>query len=137
MKLSQAMVVGFVVAVVGLIGLVAPSIYVSLGWFSAVPPGLYVVAVVQLVIGLILLHAAPTSRSPVGLGVLGAFALVEAVVMPLLGRGTARSMASWWATQSDIALRLWAALELAVGVLIILSVAPPRRRPLRPAGSAA
>ncbi|MDF2697697.1 MAG: hypothetical protein K0S65_6080 [Labilithrix sp.] len=131
MKSSPAMVIGFVVAAVGLIGLIAPQTYVQLGWFWAEPPGLYVIAAIQLVVGLLLLRAAPSSRSPVGLGVLGAFALVEAVLMPLLGHGRTRAIAEWWGAQSTSFLRLWALLELALGVLIVCAVAPSRRG-LRP-----
>src|SRR5262245_54345653 len=129
---ALAMVIGFWIAAVGLIVLVAPDAYVRLGWFWAESPGIYIVAAVQLAIGLVLLRAAPSSRSPIGLGVLGAFALAEAVLMPLLGYGRTRAIAQWWGSQTFGSLRLWAALELAIGVLVVLAVAP-RRGPLRPA----
>jgi hypothetical protein len=130
-KSSLAMLIGLVIATVGIIGLISPQTYVRLGWFWADPPGLYVLAAIQLVIGLALLRAAPSSRSPVGLGVLGAFALAEAVLMPLLGRGRTHGIAQWWGSQTTGSLRLWALLELAVGVLIVCAVAP-RRRALPP-----
>lgn len=129
---SLAMVIGFVIAALGLLGLISPITYVRLGWFWAEPPGIYVVAAVQLAIGLVLVRAAPSSRSPVSLRVLGAIALAEAVLMPLLGQGRTRAIAQWWGSQTFGSLRLWAILELTIGVLVVLAVAP-RRRPLRPA----
>jgi hypothetical protein len=132
---SLAMVIGFLIAAVGLVGLISPDIYVRLGWFWAEMPGIYIIAVIQLVTGLVLVRAAPSSRSPVGLGVLGAFALAEAVLMPLLGHGRTRAIAEWWGSQTYGSLRLWALLELVIGALVVLAVAPRRRRALRPATS--
>jgi hypothetical protein len=129
-----ATVVGLVIAALGIVGLVSPATYVALGWFWAEPPGLYIVAAVQLVCGLALVRAAPTSRSPVGLGVLGSVALAEAVLLPLLGHGRTRAIAQWWGSQTSWTLRLWAVLEIAIGVLVVLAVAP-RRRPVRHATS--
>ncbi len=133
---SLALVIGFVIAAVGAVGLISPETYVRLGWFWAESPGIYIVAVVQLLIGIAFVRAAPSSRSPVGLGVLGAFALTEAVLMPLLGHGRTHAIAQWWSSQSFGTLRMWALLELAIGVLVVLAVVP-RRRGLRPATTSA
>jgi hypothetical protein len=127
---TLARVAGFIIAGLGVIGLIAPSSYVQLGWFWAESPGLYLVSAVQIVIGFVLLRAAPSSRSPIGLGVIGAFAIVEAVLVPLLGHGRARAVAHWFGSQAMGTLRLWAMLELAIGILIVLAVTP-RRPPLR------
>ena len=132
---SLAMVIGFILAALGIIGLISPDTYVRLGWFWAEPPGIYIVPAVQLVMGLVLLRAAPSSRTPVGLGVLGAFALAEAVLMPLLGHGRTRGIAHWWGSQTYGSLRLWALLELAIGILVVIAVLPSRRA-LHPATSA-
>lgn len=127
---SLAMVIGIVIAALGIIGLISPDTYVRLGWFWEESPGLYIVAAVQLVIGLVLIRAAPTSRSPLGLGALGVLALIEAVFMPFLGHGRIHAIAHWMSSQSPSFLRLWGLLELAVGILIVSAVAP-RRRVLR------
>jgi hypothetical protein len=121
------MVIGFVICAVGIIGLLSPQTYAQFGSFWEDAPALYLLAVIQLVVGLVLFSAAPRSRSPVGLGVLGAFALVEAILMPLMGPGRAHAIAHWWTSQSSSFLRLWGALELAVGILIVCAVAPSRR----------
>lgn len=134
MKSSLAMLVGIVITAFGLVGLISPHSYVRLGWFWETSPGVYIVAAIQLVIGLVLIRAAPTSRSPLGLGAFGVIALVEAVFMPLLGHGRVHAIAHWWESQSPSFLRLWGLLELAIGVLIVWAVAP-RRRALRAAPS--
>jgi len=122
------MVVGFVIVVVGVVGLIAPETYVRIVTFWAESPGIYIITAIQVVIGVVLLRAAPTSRSPVALGVLGAFALAEAVLMPLLGHGRTRAIVHWWGSQTFGSLRFWAVLELAIGILVLVAVAPRRLR---------
>ena len=122
-----AVVVGIIIAVVGLVGLLSPDTYVRLGWFWATSQGLYIVAAIQLACALILLSAAPSSRSPVGLGVVAGVTLVEAVAMPLLGPARDRAIAEWWGSQTAGFIRLWALLELVVGILVVCAVAPGRR----------
>jgi hypothetical protein len=131
---SLAMLAGFAIAAAGIVGLVSPDAYARLGWFVAEPPGVYLLAVVQLAIGIVLLRAAPSSRSPVGLGALGVVALAEVVLMPLIGHGRAHALAQWWGRQAPGSLRLWALVELTLGVLVVLAVLPRRGlRAVRPA----
>jgi hypothetical protein len=131
-KSYLAMLIGLAIAAVGLVGLVSPPTFARLGGLLAESPAIYVVIIVQLVVALVLLTAAPASRSPVGLGIVGALALAEAVLLPLLGPGRARGIAEWWEAQSHANLRFWALIELSLGVAVAL-MASPRRRALRPA----
>lgn len=130
-----AMLVGIVMAAVGLLGFLSPHTYVRLAWFWENSPGLYIIAAIQLVVGIVLIRAAPTSKTPLGLGALGVIALIEAVFMPLMGHGRAHVVADWWTHQSPAFLRMWGLLELAVGTLVAWAAAP-RRHELRPAASA-
>jgi uncharacterized protein YjeT (DUF2065 family) len=127
MRSSLAMLVGFAIAAFGIVGLISPHTYARLGSLWEASPGLYIAAAIQLVIGLVLIRAAPASRSPFALGALGVIALIEAVMMPLLGHGRAHAIAHWWESQSESFLRMWGLLELAIGVLIVCAVAPSRR----------
>lgn len=126
--------IGLVIAALGLLGLSSPVTYARLGIFWTTPPVLYVVTVIQVLLALVLLRAAPSSRSPVGLGIVGALVLVEGLLMPLLGLGRAHALAEWWGSQSAGLLRIWALVELGVGILVVCAVAPSTR-PLRPVAS--
>lgn len=126
MKSPLAMVVGIVIAALGFIGLLSPDTYVRLGAIWESSAGVFTIAAIQLVIGIVLILAAPASRSPFGLGALGVLATIEAVLMPMLGHGRAHAIAHWWTHQSPSFLRLWGLLELAIGVLIVCAVAPHR-----------
>ena len=132
LSLSLAMFVGVLLVALGVAGFIVPNVFVQLGWFWATDVGLYVSAALDILIGLVLLAAAPSSRSPVGLSVFAAFSLIGGVLTPFLGQGRAYSHATWWAAQGPLVLRMWATLVLAVGVLIICA-AVPRRRALRTA----
>ncbi|OJY30224.1 MAG: hypothetical protein BGO98_26150 [Myxococcales bacterium 68-20] len=132
MKSSLAVLVGFLIAAMGLVGLIVPSVFVRLGWAWATVPGIYVSAAIDIVVGLVLIRAAPRSRSPVGLGVFAAVSLIGGVITPFLGLARMYAAARWWSGQSPTILRLWALFELTVGVLIVCAVVP-RRRALRPA----
>lgn len=121
------MIVGIAIAALGLLGLVSPSSYVRLGWFWAQSPGLYIAAVAQFVMGLVLLRAARSSRSPGGIAAVGVFAIVEAFLAPMLGFGRTQAIAKWWAGQTPGTLRLWGLIGLAIGVLVVVTVTPRRR----------
>ncbi len=133
MKLSSslAVIVGLVIALTGVAGILVPQVLVQLGWLWATPVGHYVSAALDIVAGLILLKAAPSSRSPVALSVFAAITLIAGVLTPFLGHAREVAYATWWSNQGAGILRLWAVFLIAVGILIIVSVAP-RRRMLRP-----
>ncbi len=128
---SLAVLVGLGTAVMGVAGLIAPDVLVRIGWLWTTPAGLYASAVLDLLAGLVLLKVASSSRSPVAMSVLGAVTLLGGILTPFLGHARALTYARWWANQDPVFLRLWAALLLVVGVLIVTAVTP-RRRTLRP-----
>lgn len=125
------MIIGLVTALVGVAGLIAPHVLVELAWLWATPSGLYASAALDILAGLVLLKVAHSSRSPVSLSVFGGITLVGGVLTPFLGHARTVAHARWWSAQSPVILRLWGVLLLAIGVLIVVAVAP-RRRMLRP-----
>jgi hypothetical protein len=125
-----ALLAGFAMAAIGVVGLISPQAFVRLGWFWAEPPGVFVVAAAQLAIGLVLIRAAPSSRSPGALAAFGVVALVESLLILPIGHGRAHALALWWGSQPSGILRVWALVELTIGVLVVLAVLPRRRAPL-------
>jgi hypothetical protein len=91
------------------------------------PRGLYAIAVLRVGIGLVLMLAAPISRSPKTLRVLGAVAIVAGITTPLFGVGRARAIVDWETTQGTALLRVVAALVVALGGFIAFAVAGGRR----------
>jgi hypothetical protein len=80
---------------------------------------LYWVSGLRVLLGGVLIAAAPATRLPgfvLGLGVL---LMLAGASVPFLGEARIRAMADWWGAQSDSALRTWGALAGLVGAVLI------------------
>jgi NAD(P)-dependent dehydrogenase (short-subunit alcohol dehydrogenase family) len=91
------------------------------------PVGLYAVAALRVGIGLVLMLAARTSRTPKILCAFGAVVLVAGLATPLFGVERARAIFDWEATQGNALIRVGAGLVLAIGGFIAFAVAAGRR----------
>ena len=133
---SAAMLVGLLMLVLGVLGVLVPDTFLLIGRRAATPVGLYVTALARVGIGLVLIQAAPASRAPLGLRVLGAMTFVAGLVTPLFGVERARAYLDWWAAQGPGVLRLWALVMVAFGVFVAYAVTDGHRAALRRARSA-
>lgn len=117
-----ALLVALVVVLVGIVGIVVPDRLLSVGQRVLTTGGLYAIAVLRIGIGLVLWLAAPMSRAPRTLRVLGAVTIVSGLATPLFGVERARAVVDWEATQGTALLRAGAALLLGLGVFIASAV---------------
>jgi hypothetical protein len=122
-----ALLVGLLIAVEGLMGLVIPGAFVSMVRFFQLPPVLYVAAVVRVLIGVVLVRAAPASRAPIVLRILGFVVVIGGLLTPFVGARLAERVLGWWTTGGTGVVRMWAGFALVVGVIILYAVAPKRR----------
>jgi hypothetical protein len=122
-----ALLIGFVILVLGLIGLFVPERLVPLSNRLITPQGLYFAMAFRLAIGVVLLRAAPDSRAPTALRVLGWLVIVSGVITPFIGVERARAMVDWWTARGQVLLRLWAAVAIAFGGFILYAVRGRRR----------
>jgi hypothetical protein len=123
---SLAILVGLLIVALGLVGIVAPGVLVTLGLHAVTPVGLYVVAALRVVIGLVLLGASSASRMPRTLRVCGIVALAAGLTTPFLGVERARVIMNWWLAGAPLVMRLWALLAVAFGSFLIYAVAGRR-----------
>jgi hypothetical protein len=130
---SMALLVGILIVVLGLVGAVTPEALVTIGQRSVTSAGLYVVAAVRVVIGLVLLGASSASRMPRTIRVIGIVVLVAGLTTPFLGVERARVIMNWMLAPGLVVMRLWALLAMAFGVFIIYAVGNTRDR-IRTAG---
>ena len=84
-----AMALGFVVAAIGVLGVAAPLVLLEFGRLLQSANALYIVAALRIVFGVILLWAAPNSRTPRTLRILGIFIII-AGLLTLIGVVTVR-----------------------------------------------
>lgn len=121
-----ALVLGFVMAAIGVLGVGAPQSLLAVLRAILTPLGLYVLGGVRIAIGIVFLMAAPSSRAPRFLLVLGVVAVIGGLITPLFGVERAHAILDWWAGRSPGAVRLWAGVAIALGGGIVYAVAPRR-----------
>jgi hypothetical protein len=121
------MIIGFAVAGLGLIGLVAPSLLLDIGKSLLTQGGLYAVAAVRLAFGLLLLFSARVSRMPRTLRVIGIVIIIAGLSTPLFGVERSASMFNWLSIQGSALVRIMAMFAVAFGVLVVYAVTPRRR----------
>jgi len=112
---------------IGLMALVAPDRFLSAAEYTVTPKGLYVIAALRVIFGLVLLGASSASRLPKTLRVFGAVALIAGLTTPLLGVERARAIFNWSSIHGTGLIRVWGAIALAVGGLIAYAFAGRRR----------
>lgn len=111
----------------GLLGLSMPDPFVGLVGAFQVPPVLYIAAVVRVAIGVILVLAAPRSRTPLALRVIGWIIFAGGVLTPIIGVAFAESILAWWKQGGPSIVRMWAGVALLLGTFIVYATFPKGR----------
>ena len=124
-----ALLIGFFVMAVGLVGIVAPSALVSVGEYAVTRIGLYVVGALRIGIGIVLIKVASTSRAPNALRVFGIIALVAGLTTVVVGVDRARALLAWESALGPAFIRFGAGVALVFGGFIAFAVRSSREQP--------
>jgi hypothetical protein len=119
-------IVGLTVAGLGLIGLVTPSRLLDFGQSLLTQNGLYAVAAVRVVFGLLLVFGARASRMPQTLRVIGSVIIIAGLLTPLFGVARSESMFNWLSAQGLAFVRVVALFAIALGALVVYAITPRR-----------
>jgi hypothetical protein len=84
--------------------------------------GIWAAAGVRVAFGVAAWSAAPASRTPVVLQVLGVVSIVSGIALPLLGPSRFAAVVSWWERRSVGFTRGWAGVACALGAFLLWSV---------------
>jgi hypothetical protein len=122
-----ALFIGAVMICIGVIGLAAPGRFVMGAEYSLTPRGLYIIAGLRIVVGIVLLIAASASRLPTTMRVFGAIAVVAGLTTPLVGLDRARAIFAWSSTYGTSVIRVWGVIALLAGAVIAFAFAGSRR----------
>ena len=122
-----ALSIGLLIVVQGIVGLAVPEVFVGIVRTLQAPPVIYFAAFIRFVFGVVLFAAAPRSRAPLVLRVLGLLISLGGLLTPFIGVSFARVILDWWADPASV--RVWAAAALCLGVLIVYATMPARRAP--------
>jgi hypothetical protein len=119
-----AVVIGLLLAALGGLGVASPDRLLALIRSVQTPGGLYSAAGLRLLLGVALLMAGPTSKSPEVVRIFGILALIAAVLTPLIGLERFGTLVDWWWGQGTTVIRVWAMLPLALGLYLAWAVLP-------------
>jgi hypothetical protein len=121
-----ALFIGVFIAALGMLGIAVPEVFLRTVRVFQTPPAIYLAAVIRGVFGVVLVLAAPVSRAPRVLSVLGFLIIMGGLLTPFVGLRGAEVVLEWWSAGGPAFVRLWAGVALAIGVFIVYAVA--RRR---------
>jgi hypothetical protein len=121
-----AVMLGFIVATIGAVGVVAPSVLLDLGDSLINPTVLYIAAGVRVFFGAVLLWVAAASRTPKTLRVIGALLVLAGVFTPFFGIEHSREMVDWVLAQGLMFTRAWAGVAVGLGLFIVYATTGPR-----------
>jgi len=115
---------GFALAIllVGVLGLASPEALMSFVRRWQTPSGIWAAAGFRIAFGVALWLAAPSSRVPVALQLLGAVSALSGIALPLLGLARFAAILSWWERRSVGFRRAWAGAACAFGGFLLWSV---------------
>lgn len=118
-----ALALSLAIAALGALGVVSPARLLGVVSRFQTPAGLYAAAALRIVLGSALVVAAPDSRAPDVLPVLGVFIVLAGLVTPLFGLARYRRLLTWWSSQEPAFVRAWAAFALLFGLALAYAVA--------------
>lgn len=113
----SVLIVGF-----GLWGMISPATLMAFLFRWQTRGGLWTGATFRLIFGLALWSAAPLSRFPTALQVVGVIFIVAGIAMPFIGLARFKSMIAWWLNKPPAFTRAWSVVTLALGVFFVWAV---------------
>jgi hypothetical protein len=119
-----AFILSLFVAALGALGMVSPMRLLNIVRHFQSPAGIYAAAALRIILGMALFFAAPTSRAPEFIRILGIIILVGGLITPLFGLERFRRLLDWWSARGATFMRIWAGFALAFGLLLAYAVGP-------------
>ena len=118
-----AVILSLLIAALGVLGIVAPGRLVAVGRSVQTPAGLYFAGAFRVLLGLVLFFAAPDSRAPGALRILGVIIVAGGIATPLIGLERSRKLIDWWAKKGSLFLRFWGGVACGFGLWLAYTVA--------------
>ena len=121
-------VIGALVILASAISFAAPDLRLSLESWVITPAGLYAIAALRIAIGLVFVLAAPASRAPGTLRVLGFLVIIAGLMTLWFGVARSRAVLNWLASAGPLLVRLDAVVGMAIGGFLVHVFRTPTRR---------
>ncbi|WP_199096297.1 hypothetical protein [Dyella sp. ASV21] len=126
-----AFVICLIALVVGLIGLVAPTVLVTLAQVSIAPSAFLAAGLVRLLFGALLIAVATATRMPRLVRIAGCVVVVMGTVTVLMwafAMAQANAMVEQWTMAGDGVIRLSGVVLVVLAALLAYALAPGTRR---------
>jgi hypothetical protein len=120
-------VIGALVILASAINFAAPDLRLLLEGSMITPVGLYAIAALRIAVGLVFVFAAPASRAPRTLRVLGLIVIIAGLTTPWFGVARALAVVNWLASAGTLLMRLDAGLGMALGGFLVYVFRTPAR----------
>ncbi len=118
------MLVGALIAAAGLAGVADPSVPLAFARQLQSTGDLYMVAAIRVLMGAALVWAAPGSRMPRTLRVIGVLMIIGGLVSPFFGVARVQELLSWFSSLGPLLMRAGAGIAAALGIFIAYSARP-------------
>ena len=113
-----ALVIAALLILLGLTGILWPEGVMGLAKYSFTSTGLYVIAVIRILLGALLLFAAGATRTPKTVRVIGLLILVAGIATAAMGVERAKWLGDWLLDRGPDFLRMAACVPLVAGFVI-------------------
>jgi hypothetical protein len=123
-----ALLIAALMVLLGLTGVLWPEGLMQLATYSFTRNGLYVVAAVRVVLGVLLLLAARSTRTPKTVRIIGVILLVAGIGTALIPVERAQLMKEWWVERGPDTLRIVACFPLLAGIIVGISALTANRK---------
>ena len=119
-----ALIICLLASAFGALGIASPSRLLGVVRYLQTPAGLYFAAGIRVLLGVALLFAAPASRAPGLIFILGVVIIVIGGITPFFGLERFRRLLDWWSAQGSAFIRGWAVLALVFGLSLAYAIVP-------------
>ena len=120
--------IGALVILVSALSLAVPDLRLLLERTVLTPTGLYVIAGARIAIGLVFVVAAPVSRAPRTIRVLGLIVIVAGLLTPWFGVARSRAVVDWVTRAGPWSMRFAGVVGMAIGGFLVYVFRTPTRR---------
>lgn len=124
-EISQIVVLAFgvVICLVSLWGFVAPEkLWNLINGVMEKDWAIHVAVIMRLLLGAALIIAAPQSRFPGVMEVLGWIAIVAAIAILFMGRDRMKKFIAWFQRMTNTMVRVWLVFGFAFGAFLVYAV---------------
>ena len=124
-EISQIVVLalGAIICLISVWGFIAPdNIWKMINGVMEKDWAIHVAVIMRLLLGAALIIAAPQTRFPEVMEVLGWIAIVAAIAILFMGRNRLKSFIAWFQRMTNTMVRVWLVFGFAFGAFLVYAV---------------